>query len=400
MHGMMNRGRPLRPLGERVLPGSRRGGVYVLVLVVTTTVSAMALLGLKAAMSAKEEGRRVVDSISARQLAASAIEMGMHTIETEPDWRLARAEGVWVNKEVIGTGTASVKVEAVGGGAYTKSCWDPIELSGYGYEGSSRSILRVQLTLRGESSRDHAELLAAKGPLGYWPIDGIEGGGYEADAAGGNPLVKAWTGSEVTPGMVPGLGEASAPWFAGVAGSMEAKSAAEYSGIRTVSVWFWVSSTAGLQGIVTRDAAGRGLGGRWELAVNAGALEALYDTSDRTVTLSGGVVQEEQWNHALLTVSDAGVRLYLNGTRVDQWSSAPLADELAKDAPSESILIGVSRRMGATTAAGSDPIRGSVCELVVLSADMSDAEVLSLYNAYPAPAQYKVVTDSWERVIE
>lgn len=387
-------------LGARVSCGSRRGGVYVLVLVVTTTVSAMALLGLKAAMSANEEGRRVVDSISARQLAASGIEMGIHTIETEPDWRLNRAGGTWIDKEVIGTGTATVKVEAVGGGAYTKDPWDAIELSGYGFEGSSRSILRTQIALSGHSSREHVGVLVHLDVVAYWPVNGLAGAGYEIDEVGGNSLVAAWSGTEVTPGLVPGLGKASAPWFDGTGGSMEAKSVADYLAVRTVSVWFWVSSASGVQGIVTRDASGRGSGGRWELAVNEGALESYYDSKVRSVTLSGGAVLAAQWNHALLTLDNDEMRLYLNGVRVDQQSLTDLDKEIEGDAPTESILIGVSRRLGATTDAGSNPIRGSVCELALMEKKVSDSDALKLFQAYPLPAQYRVVTDTWERVIE
>lgn len=390
-----------RQLGSvRGCGGVRRGGVYVLVLVVTTTVSAMALLGLKAAMSANEEGRRVVDSISARQLAASAVEMGIHTIQTEPDWRLNRADGTWINKEVLGTGTTSVKVEAVGGGAYSKDPWDAIELTGYGYEGGSRSVLRAQIALSGEDARDHVSELAHRNVVAYWPLNGLEGDGYEVDAVGGNSLVNAWTGSEITPGLVPGLGTASAPWFAGTGGSIMAKSADTYLAIRSVSVWFWVSSTAGMQGIVTRDASGRGAGGRWELAVNDGALESLYDSSVRTVSLSGGTVPVGQWNHAILTLDNQEMRLYLNGVRVDQQSVVDLDKEIEGDSPTESILIGVSRRMGATVDPGSDPIRGSVCELALLENKLSDSEALRLYQKYPLPAEYKIVTDTWERVIE
>lgn len=386
--------------GGRAGVRARRGGVYVLVLVVTTTVSAMALLGLKAAMSAGEQGRRVVDSISARQHAASAIEMGIYTMEAEPDWRLTRSDGTWIDQEAIGTGTASVRVEAVGGGAYTKDPWDAVELTGYGYAGSSRSILRAQIALSGESTRDHVSELASKDVVAYWPLNGLEGGGYETDEIGGNSLVKAWAGSEVTPGLVPGLGTASAPWFGGTGGSMEAKSLDTYRAIRSVSVWFWVSSTSGVQGIVTRDASGRGAGGRWELGVNNGALESLYDTSARTVTLSGGSVAVAQWNHALLTLDNDEMRLYLNGVRVDRRAITDLDKEIEGDAPTESILIGVSRRMGATTDPGSDPIRGSVCELALLEKQFSDSDALDLFQRYPLPAEYKIVTDSWERVIE
>ncbi|MFG0258925.1 MAG: LamG-like jellyroll fold domain-containing protein [Phycisphaerales bacterium JB041] len=391
-----------QPATARPWPGprGRRGGVYVLVLVVTTTVSAMALLGLRAAMSAHEEGRRVADSISARQNAASAMEIGIHTIETEPDWRLSRAGGEWISKVAIGTGSATVRVETVGGGAYGKDPWETIELSGYGFEGDSRSILRAQIALSGESTRDHVGELAHQDVVAYWPLNGLEGDGYETDEVGGNSLLKAWSGDEITPGLVPGLGKSTAPWFSGTGGAIEAKSLDTYLAVRSVSVWFWVSSTAGTQGIVTRDASGRGTGGRWELVVNSGALESVYDTSVRTVTLAGGLVVASRWNHAILTLDNDEMRLYLNGVRVDQQSVVELDKEIEGDAPTESILIGVSRRMGATTDPGSNHIRGSVCELALLEDKLSDSDAQDLYDKYPLPAEYKVVTDTWERVIE
>lgn len=378
----------------------RRGGVYVLVLVVATIVSGMALLGLRAAMEGSAQGRRVADSISARQHAASGMEIGLHTIMHEPLWRTERTEGMWLNKVAVGTGAASVDVEAVGGGPYTLDPFEPVSLTGYGFEGVSRSVLRAQIALVGTESRDHVGLLFASGAAGYWPIDGLEAGGYEVDEVGDNPLVRSWTGSNVVPGVFPALGTNSAPWFAGVSGSMEAASQDIYTDIRTVSVWFWVSSTAGLQGIVTRDASGRGSGGRWELAINNGELESMFDTSSRTVTLRGGTIPTGQWNHAVLTVADDQMRLYLNGVQVDRWSSILLAGELAGCAPTETIRVGVSRRLRAEDDAGTNPITGSVCELALLKGPMSDAEVLALYQAYPAPAHYALVADTWERIIE
>lgn len=378
----------------------RRGGVYVLVLVVTTFASGMALLGLRVAMTQHTEGTRVGDSITARQHAASAFEAGLHSIVNEPDWRTARSSGKWLDGEDFRSGTVDVAVEAVGGGSYSASAADPVQVTAYGYEGSSRSILRAQVALSGTASRDHIGLLYAKSALAYWPIDGTEGGGYEVDDVDGNDLVKEWTGSQVLPGAVPGLGAGTAAWFGGTAGSMEAASQSTYDDIRTVSVWFWVPATTGFKGIVTRDASGRGSGGLWELSINNGALEGIFDTSTRTVTLSGGTVPTGQWNHAVLTVADDQMRLYLNGVQVDQWSSMLLAGELAGCAPTQTIRVGVSRRLRTETDVGTNPINGGVCELAILGEPMSDAEVLALYEAYPQPATYAVVTDTWERVIE
>ncbi|MDQ7013197.1 MAG: LamG domain-containing protein [Planctomycetota bacterium] len=387
-------------LSESVRGPSRRGGVYVLVLVVTTIVSGMALLGLRAAIAGSSEGRRVADSISARQHAASGMEIGIHTITTEPLWRVDRTEGTWLNKVAVGTGTATVAVETVGGGPYTLDAFEPVELTGIGFEGSSRSVLRAQVALMGVDSRDHIDLLFASGAAAYWPIDGLKSGGYEIDAVGDNSLKKSWSDSNVLPGVFPALGTNSAPWFTGTLGSMKAPSKDIYTDIRTVSVWFWVSSTTGLQGIVTRDASGRGTGGRWELAITNGELESMFDTTSRTVSLRGGTVPTGQWNHAVLTVADDQMRLYLNGVQVDRWSSTLLAGELAGCAPTETIRIGVSRRLRAPDHKGTNPITGAVCELALLKAPMSDAEVLALYEAYPAPAHYAIVADTWERIIQ
>ncbi len=378
----------------------RRGGVYVLVLVVTTIVSGMALLGLQAAIAASGEGRRVADSISARQHAASGMEIGLHTLMTDPLWRINRTDGTWFEKVSVGTGTASVVVEAIGGGPYSANIVDPVELTGYGFEGASRSMFRAQVALMGSDSRDHVDLLFAGGAVAYWPIDGLETSEYETEEVDDNDLRKAWTDSDIIPGVFPGLGMAAAAWFTGALGSMEAASQGEYADIRTVSVWFWASSTAGIQGIVTRDASGRGSGGRWELSINNGELEGVFDTKVRTVSLSGGTVPTEQWNHALFTIADDQMRLYLNGVQIDRWSSILLAAELVDCAPTESIRIGVSRRLRSADDVGTNPITGSVCELALLRAPMSDDDVLELYAAYPAPARYAIVTDTWERLVE
>ena len=53
---------------------------------------------------------------------------------------------------------------------------------------------------------------------------------------------------------------------------------------------------------------------------------------------------------------------------------------------------------GSTSWAG--PLEGSVCELALLAAPLTTEQVGALYAAYPPPARYVIVTDTWERVVE
>lgn len=379
---------------------TRRAGVYVLVLIITSVVTGMALLGLSIATTHHVEGQRVADSATARQLAASAVEMGVHEMVNSPGWRTARPHGQWLSNIDLGHGAVSVAVEGIGGGAYAPYASDPVQITGYGSHGDSRSLIRAQVALHGDDTYEHVRELYRHGVLGYWPLTGLEQADYETEHFAGNVAAADWSSDAVRPGMAAGLGASTAPWFTGVVGSFRIPSHSSYTATRAVSVWFWPETTSGLKGIVTRDASGRGLGGRWELAVNNGQLESLFDTSVRTVTLRGGTVRARQWNHAVFTFDGSQMRLYLNGQRVDSWSSLLLATELATILPTENIRVGVCRRTSLATSAGTNPLAGAVCELALISTDLSDDEALALYQSYAQPAEYVVLTDSWERVVE
>lgn len=386
-------------VGRGCFGGVRRGGVYVLVLVVTALVTGMVMLGLRAAMAVNSQGVVVGDSIAARHRAASAVELGLDRVLNETDWRVSRASGAWIGDLDLGGGRVRLVVDALDGGSYSEDASEPVRLTGEGRVGGARSVVRARVGMAGLGTRDFIEALYDGRPLAYWPLHGVSGSGYEADEVRGNSLSASWSGDEIVPGAVPGLGLDTAPWFSG-AGSMVAASRDAYTRVRSVSVWFRAEDVTGLRGVVTRDASGRGDGGRWEIAVYNGELQSLFDTVSRTVTLSGGVVEAGRWHHALLTVDSGGARLYLDGVRVDQWGSIFFSAELEACSPSESIRVGVSRRTQSADGSGTNHFRGSISHLALLERSRDDSQVRALFEAHPPPARYVVVTDSWERVVE
>ena len=54
---------------------------------------------------------------------------------------------------------------------------------------------------------------------------------------------------------------------------------------------------------------------------------------------------------------------------------------------------------GSGALSGAASFEGAMCEFAIMGDALTGAEVLALYNSYPAPAEYKVLADSWDREV-
>lgn len=88
----------------------RRGSAYALVLMTSMLV---VVIGLAALTTTRVQTRTVSEleaSVAARQLARSAVELGMFMVRQNPYWRTEYGEGVWRNWTSLGD--AIIRVEA------------------------------------------------------------------------------------------------------------------------------------------------------------------------------------------------------------------------------------------------------------------------------------------------
>ena len=116
----------------------RRASIYVAVL---GTAILVTVIGLSALMTIRIErtySEGTSDLAQARMHARSAIEIGIHRIDTDLDWRNTYVSGVpWEEDQPIGNGTYTLEgVDQDGNLADDNT--DPVVLTGTGVQGQAR----------------------------------------------------------------------------------------------------------------------------------------------------------------------------------------------------------------------------------------------------------------------
>lgn len=374
-------------------PPTRRGSVYVLVIITMAVVGAVVLSSLRIARGRDADAGLVTDSLQANQYARSAIEAGLDTINSDPTWRWTNGDGAWRSGVATDRGTLDLSVTGGDGAALGLDAWQPAKLTGTGRVNLSRSILEVQVGLQGQGVPDIGEVVFGNGGLAYWAFEGDATEAVVERAQGNAAILKDDT-EPFRAGAVPGLGASLAPWISGGAYAL-IDLAAGYSGIRSVSFWFWADGVTATQGLVNRDALGL-LGGSWSIFLQGGSLygevEALLGSTTASTPVTPG-----EWHHVVLTFEDTRGVLYLDGMAVGNTASRSL-NYWDASLNSQQINVGGSHSALAVGSGGIDnPFTGSICHLSLMSQPLTASEVKRLYDGYPSPAGYKVLADTWNR---
>lgn len=124
----------------------RRGSIYITVL---ASAMIIAVIGVAAATVVRVERRDTAmsaDFAQARLYAQSAIEKGLHLIQTDPNWRLNFTSGVWASNQPIGNGTYSLEGIDLADGNLANSATDALVLKTTGVQGGARCKLQLTLT--------------------------------------------------------------------------------------------------------------------------------------------------------------------------------------------------------------------------------------------------------------
>ncbi len=121
----------------------RRGSIYIAVL---GTAMLVTVIGLSALMTLRIErtcSEGTSDLAQARMHAQSAIEIGMHRIDTDADWRNTYPSGVWESDQPIGHGTYTLEGVDPDDNNLKDDDADPVVLTGTGVQGAARYKLQV-----------------------------------------------------------------------------------------------------------------------------------------------------------------------------------------------------------------------------------------------------------------
>ncbi|VAX37726.1 hypothetical protein MNBD_PLANCTO03-1752 [hydrothermal vent metagenome] len=375
-------------------PSSRRGSVYVLVIISMAIAGAVVLSSLELSSGRNTEAALVTNSVQARHYAHSAIEHGFAILTSEPTWRWTRGDGGWGTDIATDRGTFDLRATGVGGDALSQDAWLPATLTGIGRVGRSRSMFAVQVGLQGEGVPDIGDVVFSNTGLAIWPFEGVSSAAKHEQVRGN--LANIVDGS--TPfraGAVPGLGASTAPWFSDGSYATMALGAG-YENIRTVSFWLWADNTTTAQGVLNRDALGFSKGS-WACFLASDRLSVYVESAGGTSSMSV-LITPRQWHHVVFTFEESEIVLYLDGVEVDN-SPSPSLNFWNAAANIEDLYVGVSHSFSLPGSASvSFPFTGSICHVVLMGEPLDDDDVEDLYDGYPVPAEYKVLVDTWSRI--
>ncbi|HZW11466.1 MAG TPA: LamG domain-containing protein [Phycisphaerales bacterium] len=378
---MTRRGAPAR---------SRRGGVYVLVLVTVAVVAAMLVASLDVVRARFAEGSTLADSSQAWQHAESVLEGAIHVMESSPDWRWSLGDGAWVQDQAYGDSVVTLEATGADGATLDDDAWQPVRLTAIARCGRARAIMRLDLGMQGSGFPGAGSTLYANNLLGYWPL----ADGSRADRVQSNTAQEKSSSGRFRGGAVPGLGASAAAWF-GDGGELEIDHLTSYAAIRSVSVWIRPEDVTTTRAIALRDESGYDAGS-WYLSVGFGALRGAFE-SNTGITVSSAAISAGSWHHVVLVAESTQVMLYIDGVEVDRTPAATASYWNGASSAPDILLGTVSGSAGSGALSGAASFEGSMCEFAIMGDALTAAEVLALYNSYPAPAEYKILADSWDR---
>jgi len=377
-------------------PTSRPGSVYVLVIVAMAVVGAVVLSSLRIATGRQSDGGLVADSVQAGRYARSAIDIALDTINNDPTWRWTSGDGAWRSGVVTDRGTLGLSATGGDGAPLRADAWQPARLTGTGAVGEARSILEVQVGLQGSGVASTSETIFSNTALAVWPLEG-DAAEATAERVRGNAATFVAGTDAVRPGAVPGLGTSTAPWFA-TGAHAKADASSDYDAIRTISLWFWADGVTTTQGLACRDAA-TVAAGSWALYLNSGILFARVESLLGS-SLAGAGVTARAWHQVVLVLEDNRGVLYLDGVEAARTSTLLWGYWDAR-LNTEFICLGASHSSSLPGTSGvTSPFTGSICHVLLLGEPLSALEVSALYAGSPAPARYRVLADTWNRVTE
>jgi hypothetical protein len=136
-------------MSQRTTRLRRRGGIYFAVLSVSILVGVIGVATLATARAQRLESVATTDTVKARALAQSAVELGVSLIAGDSAWRSSRPQGTWASGLPLGDGTMAIEGFDPTDSNVGNRPLDPLVLRGTGQRGAARQSMEVMLVAKG-----------------------------------------------------------------------------------------------------------------------------------------------------------------------------------------------------------------------------------------------------------
>ena len=151
----------MRKRRGRAQPGS----AYLAIVGATMLVAVIGFAAVTAARVQLRVSERSGDVLAARSLARSAVQIARVYMDREPDWRRARPNGVWVERQPLDGGAITIEVIDPTDNDLANWDSDPVEVTATGFAGGATQTERVTL-------------VAQRPPLGCLEVAALADGAY------------------------------------------------------------------------------------------------------------------------------------------------------------------------------------------------------------------------------
>lgn len=368
---------------------TRPGTAYVMTLTVCAVAATTAVSGLALRAASADRGQRVGDLASARLLAQSGIEATLQRIEDDPDWRTT------FGSQLLDTG----RIDA---GGFQVAVLDPVDndltdddTEGYrvvsrGTLGNAMATLQVDTVPISTSSR---ERILAANPVRFWPLD--ETSGYTAnDLTGTNDAAHA---DPSALNRLFGPDGGPAPLLASnssFAWDFHSNDLLLHAG----TVMCWVYCQGNITGDQTIFAKTNNGGGEGEFVIS---LMGKQNTITATITGQGGATRttwitkldDATWTHVAVSFGPDGIQTTIDG--VQTASTVDCTSNWGSPGNHDPLYIGVAPAPLFTT---TDPLNGSIRDLVIFDRQLNASEVADLIST--KPTGFAIDPDTWAWVID
>ncbi|MBL4591040.1 MAG: LamG domain-containing protein [Phycisphaerales bacterium] len=379
---------------------SRRGSIYLVVLVTIAVVTTMILLGIKLRKSTNEQYRMGNDYSKARIAARSAVEVALVKLDRTPVQFLEDAKlGVVLAETPIGDATAKLVATDRDTGLGVTDSTTTVRVTATGALNNTRSLIGFDL----QSQSAYLDMLVSMGASSYWALDEQTGTETAADSIGNvdgvylNPL---------RAGSITFLDGDPAPQIRNKDSTIYISHDSSFA-IRSGSIMFWVRmidvSLARQQGVVAKEGDGaaelfRALyfeGGEMVLSIDAKG--KLLDKEYRT---DASVFADQSWHHVAHTFGTGGTNIYIDGVRVvyDRFYRTGLYYDFMgfTETSTEPWTLGGRKN----TPNPSAPLGGSIARFAFFPTQLGDQEIVDLMDGQLNAKKFSVIEGSFVKVVE
>lgn len=381
---------------------TRRGSVYMAVLVVVAAVTTLVLTGVTLRKHLHDRAAGSADGSDARRLAVSAAELVAEIAQADQDAFNARAgAGPLFDGFEVPPGKIRAEVVDADTGVAVKPTSRNYAAVAEGVAGGARS----RISWRMETPEDDLTILirSMSSIVAYWPLD-EEGGTTAYDRIGGRNGV--YTVGHAAGSTTHAHGN-KAPWLWQTRYIQAPHHSTYELANGTLAVWvrFDLKPTSGTEmAVIAKDKTP--LASPMSLAVSLTHNKLRYmlnnsppfprSSDGTTIECSSSKITEGKWHHIAVTWGDRGMELFLDGVlEVSHPSTMDLDASLAplRGANKYPWLFGV--RDGDTAA-----IFGSVARVALFSRQLSQTQIRALRDATSMPPGIMVVPGSFATVVD